>query len=86
MKLTKFKELKFKSYKPGKYEIPSLKEKRKIIKLSANESALGASSKVKAILRNNISTSKYPDYTSKLLRKQISTKFKCDSNKVICGS
>ena len=70
----------------GKYEIPSLKEKRKIIKLSANESALGTSSKVKAILRNNISTSKYPDYTSKLLRKQISTKFKCDSNKVICGS
>ena len=33
-----------------------------------------------------LSTSKYPDYTSKLLRKQISSKFKCDANKVICGS
>ena len=86
MKLTKFNNLKFDSYKPGKHEIPSLKDKRKIIKLSANESALGASPKVKAIMRNNISTSKYPDYTSKLLRKQISLKFKCDVNKVICGS
>ena len=86
MKLAKFKKLKIQSYKPGKYEIPSLKKTRKIIKLSANESALGASSKVKAILRRNISISKYPDYTSKLLRKQISIKFKCDSNKVICGS
>ena len=86
MKLAKFKKLKFQSYKPGKYEIPNLKETRKIIKLSANESALGASSKVKAILRKNFSTSKYPDYTSKLLRKQISIKFKCDSNKIICGS
>ena len=86
MKLSKFKKLKFQSYKPGKYEIPNLKETRKIIKLSANESALGASSKVKAILRKNVSTSKYPDYTSKLLRKQISIKFKCDSNKIICGS
>ena len=86
MKLTKFKKLNFQSYKPGKYEIPSLKKTKKIIKLSANESALGVSSKVKKILRNKISTSKYPDYTSKLLRKQISNKFKCNANKVICGS
>jgi len=86
MKLSKFNNLKFESYKPGKYEIPSLKGKRKIIKLSANESALGASSKVKAIMKSKITTSKYPDYTSKLLREQISLKFKCDSNKVICGS
>ncbi len=86
MKLTKFKKLKFQSYKPGKYEIPKLKNAKKIIKLSANESALGASSKVREILKNNFSTSKYPDYTSKLLRKQISTKFNCNANKVICGS
>ena len=86
MRLSKFKKLKFQSYKPGKYEIPKLKSNRKIIKLSANESALGASPKVKAILRGNVSTSKYPDYTSKLLRKQISIKFNCDANKVICGS
>ena len=86
MKLTKFKSLKFQSYKPGKYEIPNSKKIKKIIKLSANESALGASPKVKTILRKNINTSKYPDYTSKLLRKQISIKFQCDSNKVICGS
>ena len=86
MRLTKFKSLKFQSYKPGKYEIPKLRNTKKIIKLSANESALGTSSKVKAILRNNITTSKYPDYTSKLLRKQISIKFSCDANKIICGS
>ena len=86
MILSKFKKLKFQSYKPGKYEIPSLKKSKKVIKLSANESALGVSPKVKAILRKNIITSKYPDYTSKLLRKQISIKFKCNANKVICGS
>ena len=86
MILSKFRKLKFQSYKPGKYEIPSLKRSKKVIKLSANESALGVSPKVKAILRKNIITSKYPDYTSKLLRKQISIKFKCNANKVICGS
>ena len=86
MILSKFKKLKFQSYKPGKYEIPSLKKSKKVIKLSANESALGVSPKVKAILRKNIITSKYPDYTSKLLRKQISIKFKCNANKIICGS
>ena len=86
MKLTKFKKLKFQSYKPGKYEIPKLKNNKKIIKLSANESALGASPKVKAILSKNINTYRYPDYTSKLLRKQISIKFNCNADKVICGS
>ena len=86
MRLVKFKKLKFQSYKPGKYEIPKLNNIRKITKLSANESALGVSSKVKVILRKNVNTSKYPDYTSKLLRKQISKKFNCDANKVICGS
>ncbi len=86
MKLTKFKNLKFQSYKPGKYEIPNFKKTRKITKLSANESALGVSDNVKKILRKNINTAKYPDYTSKLLRKQISIKFKCEQNKIICGS
>ena len=86
MRLTKFKKLKFQSYKPGKYEIPTMKKTGEIIKLSANESALGASSKVRQILKKNISTSKYPDYTSKLLRKQISKEFQCDVKKIICGS
>ena len=31
MKLTKFKKLKFKSYKPGKHEIPNLNNTKKII-------------------------------------------------------
>ena len=52
MRLTKFKNLKFQSYKPGKYEIPKLKDTKKVIKLSANESALGVSAKVKSILKN----------------------------------
>ena len=86
MKLTKFDKLEFETYKPGKYEIPKLNEVKKIIKLSANESALGVCSNVRAILKKNINISKYPDYTSKLLRNQISIKFKCDPNRIICGS
>ena len=63
----RFKRFNIESYEPGK---SSIKRFNKVIKLSANESALGVSPKVKAILRKNIITSKYPDYTSKLLRKQ----------------
>jgi len=84
MTTLRFKKLNIEPYKPGKSSIKKLK---KVIKLSANESALGVSLKVKKVISNkNLSFSKYPDGKSKELINQISKKFKCDKNKVICGS
>ena len=84
MTVPKFKTFKIETYKPGKSRIGKIKNS---IKLSANESALGVSPKVKKILSSkNINLSKYPDSKSKKLRKEISKKFKCDINKIICGA
>ena len=84
MTIPKFKTFKIKAYKPGKSNIGKTKN---IIKLSANESALGVSPKVKKVLNNkNLILSKYPDSNSKILRKEISKKFNCDFNKIICGA
>ena len=47
MTLPNFRNIKIEAYKPGK---SLLKKKKNIIKLSANESALGMSSKVLKIL------------------------------------
>ena len=80
----RFKKLNIEAYKPGKSSIKKLK---RIIKLSANESALGVSSKVKKVISNkNINFFRYPDGKSKELRTQISKKFKCDKEKIICGA
>jgi histidinol-phosphate aminotransferase len=80
----KFKKFNIEAYKPGK---SSIKKFKKIIKLSANESALGVSVKVKKILSNkNLSFFRYPDGKSKELRNQISKKYKCDKRQVICGA
>ena len=65
MSLLKFKKLKIETYKPGKSNLSSFKE---IIKLSANESALGVSEKVKKEINKKINLSKYPDSKSKNLR------------------
>ena len=76
--------MKIEAYKPGR---SFLKKARNIIKLSANESALGFSPKVKKVLQGkNIQISRYPDSKAIELRKLISKKFKCDFNKTICGS
>jgi histidinol-phosphate aminotransferase len=84
MTVPKFKTFRVEAYKPGKSNIGQIKN---AIKLSANESALGVSSKVKKILQNkNLIFSKYPDSKAKNLRKEISKKFNCDFNKVICGA
>ena len=84
MTVPKFKTFRIEAYKPGKSNIGKIKN---IIKLSANESALGVSSKVKRVLNNkNLILSKYPDSKSKVLRKEISKKFNCDFNKIICGA
>ena len=80
----KFKKLNIEAYKPGKSSIKKLK---KITKLSANESALGASPKVKKIISNKkINFFRYPDSKSDELRNQISKKFKCKKDKIICGA
>ena len=84
MTVPKFRTIKVNSYRPGKSRIGKIKN---LIKLSANESALGISPKVKKILSSkNFNLSKYPDSNSKKLRKEISKKFKCDFSKIICGS
>ena len=43
--------------------------------------------KLKSVLSNkNLILSKYPDSKAKVLRKEISKKFNCDFNKIICGA
>ena len=55
--------------------------------MSANESALGSSVRVKKVISNkNINFFRYPDGNSKKLINQISKKFKCDAEKIICGA
>ncbi len=79
-----FKKFNLEAYKPGKSII---KKRKKVIKLSANESALGMSPRVKKIISNkNLNFFRYPDGKSKILRNQISKKFKCNENKIICGA
>ncbi len=81
----KFKKFNIEAYKPGKSKVKKLK---KVIKLSANESALGMSPKVRKIIngKKNLNLDKYPDGKSKELKKAISKFYKCNSEKIICGS
>jgi len=84
MTTLRFKKFDIVAYKPGKSKIKRIKN---VIKLSANESALGVSPRVKKVISNkSINFSKYPDGKSKKLREQISKKFGCDQNKIICGA
>ena len=84
MSTVRFKKFGIQAYKPGR---SSIKKFKKIIKLSANESALGMSPKVKKVLSGkNLNFFRYPDGKSKELRNQISKKFKCDKEKIICGA
>ena len=79
-----FKKFNIEAYKPGKSKVKKLKN---IIKLSANESALGMSPKAKKIISNkNLNLAKYPDGKSQNLRKAISKAYKCNSEKIICGA
>ena len=84
MTTIRFKKFNIETYKPGKSSIKKLKG---IIKLSANESALGVSPKVKKVISGGkLNFYRYPDGKSKELRNQICKKFKCDKNKIICGA
>ena len=84
MTTIKFKKLNIEAYKPGK---SSTRKFKKIIKLSANESALGVSGKVKKVISNKkLNFFRYPDSKSEELRNQISKKFSCEKEKIICGA
>jgi len=66
MALPKFKNISLESYKPGKSKLSRIKN---IIKLSANESALGTSPKAKKEINRSINLSKYPDSQSSNLER-----------------
>ncbi len=84
MNTINFKKFDIEAYKPGKSKVKRL---RKVIKLSANESAIGISPKAKKLIFNkNLILEKYPDGKSQNLRKEISKFYKCDSDKIICGA
>ena len=84
MSVPSFRKINLQAYKPGK---SITKKNDKVIKLSANESALGMSRKAKKVIKNfNLNISKYPDGKFKELIHIISKKYNCDQNKVICGS
>ena len=79
-----FKKFNIEAYKPGKSKVKRLK---KVIKLSANESALGMSPKAKRLISNKkLFIDKYPDGKSQNLRKAIANSYKCNSEKIICGA
>ena len=84
MTTPKFKKFNIEAYRPGKSKIKKL---RKIVKLSANESALGVSPKaIKIISDKKLNLERYPDGKSEILRKEISKKYKCNFDNIICGA
>ena len=84
MTIVRFKKMDIEVYEPGKSIIEKIK---KVTKLSANESALGISPKAKKVLsKKKLNFTRYPDGKSKKLRDQISRKFKCNKDKIICGA
>ena len=72
-----------------KYEagLSKLADRKKIVKLSSNEGAFGASPKIRKILKNSENKIfRYPDPESNALKKEISKKYKLNQNNVICGN
>ena len=79
-----FRKITLQAYKPGR---SFLTKKKKIIKLSANESALGMSKNAQRVIKKaSDNISKYPDGKFKDLTSIISKKYNCNQNQVICGS
>ena len=67
--------------------LSQFKDKVAKIKLSANESALGMSPRAKKTISDKkLKLERYPDGKSEILRREISKKYKCNSNKIICGA
>ena len=84
MKLPKANIIKSELYVPG----PSLFGKKKgIIKLSANESALGPSPRaIREFNRVSKTLKRYPDSEGLSLKNTIAKKFKLNSKQIILGS
>ena len=78
-----YRKINLEAYKPGR---SVLTRNKKVIKLSANESALGIGKRVQKVLKTFHNISKYPDSKFKDLIGIISKKYSCDQNKIICGS
>jgi histidinol-phosphate aminotransferase len=79
-----FRKITLQAYKPGR---SFLNKKKNIIKLSANESALGMSNNAKEVIKKySDNISKYPDGKFRDLTSIISKKYNCNQNQVICGS
>ena len=80
--------------KPIKFEVEryvgglsQFKRVENPIKLSANESALGASPKaIEAFEKEKNKVFKYPEDDSNSLREVLSNEFKIDSKRIICGA
>jgi histidinol-phosphate aminotransferase len=84
MSLPKLRNIKVEKYSGG---LSKFKKIDNPIKLSANESALGASPKaLDAFEREKNKIFNYPDSESNLLRDSISKKFSIDSDRIICGA
>ena len=84
MNVPNFRKIDLITYKPGRSLLSS---KKKVTKLSANESAFGAGERVRNILKNrNNNISKYPDSKFKRLIETISKKFNLNKEKIICGA
>jgi len=84
MKLPKAKNLDAEKYDAG---LSLFKQKFAKIKLSANESALGASPKaIKEYMKVSKDFKRYPDSDGTFLRKTIAKKFKLDQRRIILGS
>ena len=84
MTIPNFRKINLVAYKPGR---SNANNRKKIIKLSANESALGIGKKVQKILKTfDKKISKYPDSKFENLTNVISKKYKCNQNQIICGS
>ena len=83
MQKLNYRKINVQSYVPGKSNIF---RKKNIIKLSANESALGQSPKSRKIISSIKKLDKYPDSKTRTLRREISHKFKCNFDQIICGS
>ena len=84
MTTIKFKKPNIEAYKPGKSSIKKIKN---IIKLSANESALGPSPKaIKEYIKVSKNFKRYPDSNGSALKEIIAKNFNLDKKKIILGS
>ena len=79
-----FRKLNLEAYKPGR---SFLNKKKSIIKLSANESALGPSPKaIREFNKVAKNLKRYPDSDGIFLKNVLAKKFKLDSKRIILGS